>query len=179
MLTFPCSLETGAHHTVLVDDSNFSADQLQPLVFNLCFTCTSECLRDLRYRLQLTMPLSTDAKATRAVSVPTPAFYASRRTSLESPLLDASKCAYEAIIEFAVCTRAQLLLSQEDDRTTVISSTSDSSQERMRQRALIEAQGRLKVSWNRRTLSQIDFTDPAFASAQDIHPAHSERLFFL
>lgn len=102
-----------AHHTVLVDDSNFSADQLQPLVFNLCFTY---------------------AKATRAVSVPTPAFYASR-----------------------LCTRAQLLLSQEDDRTTVISSTSDSSQERMRQRALIEAQGRLK----------------------DIHPAHSERLFFL
>ncbi|GAA5986024.1 hypothetical protein JCM10908_006374 [Rhodotorula pacifica] len=102
-----------AHHTVLVDDSNFTADQLQPLVFHLCFTY---------------------AKATRAVSVPTPAFYASR-----------------------LCTRAQLLLSQEDDRTTVISSTSDSSQERARQRALIEAQGRLK----------------------DIHPEHKERLFFL
>lgn len=50
------------------------------------------------------------------------------------------------VTSLAVCTRAQLLLSQEDDRTTVISSTSDSSQERMRQRALIEAQGRLKVS---------------------------------
>ncbi|POY69894.1 hypothetical protein BMF94_7105, partial [Rhodotorula taiwanensis] len=101
------------HHTVLVDDSGFTADELQPLVFHLCFTY---------------------AKATRAVSVPTPAFYASR-----------------------LCTRAQLLLSQEDDRTTVISSTSDSSQERMRQRALVEAQGRLK----------------------DIHPDQKERLFFL
>lgn len=97
--------------------------------------------------LQLTMPLSTDAKATRAVSVPTPAFYASRRTSLRSEIfLDGSESAHKAVIAFAVCTRAQLLLSQEDDRTTVISSTSDSSQERMRQRALIEAQGRLKVS---------------------------------
>ncbi|GAA5863732.1 hypothetical protein JCM3774_001234 [Rhodotorula dairenensis] len=101
------------HHTVRVDDSDFTADQLQALVFHLCFTY---------------------AKATRAVSVPTPAFYASR-----------------------LCTRAQLLLSQEDDRTTVISSTSDSSQERMRQRALIEAQGRLK----------------------EIHPDQKERLFFL
>lgn len=49
-----------SHYTVLLDDSGFSADQLQQLVFNLCFTY---------------------ARATRAVSVATPAFYASRRAS--------------------------------------------------------------------------------------------------
>lgn len=48
------------HLTVLRDDSNFTADQLQQLTFNLAFTY---------------------AKATRSVSVPTPAYYASRRES--------------------------------------------------------------------------------------------------
>ncbi|ORY48823.1 Piwi domain-domain-containing protein [Leucosporidium creatinivorum] len=46
-----------AHYTVLVDDSKFSADTLQQLVFNLCFTY---------------------ARCTRSVSYATPAFYADR-----------------------------------------------------------------------------------------------------
>ncbi|GJN92536.1 hypothetical protein Rhopal_005566-T1 [Rhodotorula paludigena] len=91
-----------SHYTVLLDDSGFSADQLQQLVFNLCFTY---------------------ARATRAVSVATPAFYASR-----------------------LCTRAQLLLKREDDdTTTVLSSTSGSSEERLRQNALAEYRSRLKA----------------------------------
>ncbi|BGP10139.1 hypothetical protein JCM10049v2_006022 [Rhodotorula toruloides] len=90
------------HLTVLRDDSNFTADQLQQLTFNLAFTY---------------------AKATRSVSVPTPAYYASR-----------------------LCTRAQLLLKREDeDTTTVISSTSNSSDERLRQQALAEYSSRLKA----------------------------------
>ncbi|BGP18411.1 hypothetical protein JCM10213v2_006477 [Rhodosporidiobolus nylandii] len=90
-----------AHYTVLVDDAGFTADQLQQLVFNLCFTY---------------------ARATRAVSVVTPAFYASR-----------------------LCTRAQLLLKREDDdSTTVVSSASGSSGERIREAALAEYNARLK-----------------------------------
>ncbi|GAA6010641.1 hypothetical protein JCM10207_007779 [Rhodosporidiobolus poonsookiae] len=90
-----------AHYTVLVDDAQFTADQLQKLVFNLCFTY---------------------ARATRAVSVVTPAFYASR-----------------------LCTRAQLLLKREDDDTvTVISTASGSSEQRMREQALAEYRDRLK-----------------------------------
>ncbi|ORY67946.1 Piwi domain-domain-containing protein [Leucosporidium creatinivorum] len=46
-----------AHYTVLVDDSKFSADTLQQLVFNLCFTY---------------------ARCTRSVSYATPAYYADR-----------------------------------------------------------------------------------------------------
>ncbi|GAA5856915.1 hypothetical protein JCM8547_008462 [Rhodosporidiobolus lusitaniae] len=90
-----------AHYTVLIDDVKFSADQLQTLIFNLCFTY---------------------ARATRAVSVATPAFYASR-----------------------LCTRAQLLLKREDDDSaTVMSSTSGSSQEHLRSQALAEYSSRLK-----------------------------------
>ncbi|GAA5908466.1 hypothetical protein JCM6882_001274, partial [Rhodosporidiobolus microsporus] len=90
-----------AHYTVLVDDAEFTADQLQLLAFNLCFTY---------------------ARATRAVSVVTPAFYASR-----------------------LCTRAQLLLKREDDdSTTVVSTASGSSEERLRQQALAEYRSRLK-----------------------------------
>ncbi|GAA5840147.1 hypothetical protein JCM11251_000616 [Rhodosporidiobolus azoricus] len=91
-----------SHFTVLDDDAHFTSDQLQLLAFNLCFTY---------------------ARATRAVSVATPAFYASR-----------------------LCTRAQLLLKREDDdSTTVISTASGSSEERLRQQALAEYQSRLKA----------------------------------
>ncbi|BGP42098.1 hypothetical protein JCM10449v2_006100 [Rhodotorula kratochvilovae] len=91
-----------AHYIVLVDDSQFTADQLQSLVFNLCYTY---------------------ARATRSVSVATPAFYASR-----------------------LCTRAQLLLRREDDDTTTqYSSTSHSSEERLREQALSQCTERLRA----------------------------------
>ncbi|GAA5840592.1 hypothetical protein JCM9279_007374 [Rhodotorula babjevae] len=91
-----------AHYIVLQDDSKFTADQLQSLVFNLSFTY---------------------ARATRSVSIATPAFYASR-----------------------LCTRAQLLLKRDDDdSTTQYSSTSHSSQEQhLRTAALAEYTSRLK-----------------------------------
>ncbi|GAA6043318.1 hypothetical protein JCM8097_001182 [Rhodosporidiobolus ruineniae] len=90
-----------SHYTVLCDDAGFTSDQLQTMVFALCFTY---------------------ARATRAVSVVTPAFYASR-----------------------LCTRAQLLLKRDDDdSTTVISTASGSSDERLKQQALSEYTSRLK-----------------------------------
>ncbi|ORY67958.1 Piwi domain-containing protein, partial [Leucosporidium creatinivorum] len=37
-----------AHYTVLVDDSKFSADTLQQLVYNLCYTY-ARCTRSVSY----------------------------------------------------------------------------------------------------------------------------------
>lgn len=50
-----------AHYTVLCDESTFTADQLQVMVYNLTYTY---------------------ARATRSVSYATPAYYADRGESL-------------------------------------------------------------------------------------------------
>ncbi|GAA6012880.1 hypothetical protein JCM11491_006211 [Sporobolomyces phaffii] len=58
-----------AHYTVLVDDSKFSADVLQELVYNLCYTY---------------------ARCTRSVSIPAPCYYADLLCARAALLLGAA-----------------------------------------------------------------------------------------
>ncbi|SCZ89482.1 BZ3500_MvSof-1268-A1-R1_Chr1-1g01209 [Microbotryum saponariae] len=89
-----------AHYNVLLDEANISPDAWQQMTFNLTFTY---------------------ARASRSVSVTTPAYYADR-----------------------LCTRAALYLASEnDDATSQMSSHSGASADRQRDKLLTDYRSRL------------------------------------
>lgn len=96
-----------AHYTVLVDDSKFSADILQQLVFNLFVLLLSRALvPSFTLRTRRSRMLAALAASRFRLT-----FLPSRRIQL----ICLSQYATPAYYANRVCTRAQLILKRDDD----------------------------------------------------------------